>query len=271
VVTARRTRGILTAGRSQGEILSYEKSAQFYDSFATDVNVGFYVGLARETPGDVLELGVGTGRVLFEIASLGRDAVGIDTSVAMLREAEWKRRELGPELSGHCRLILADMRTFDLGRTFGLIYSASSSVQGPSADDLPRIFRRAADHLAPAGVFAFDVASPVAMRRTATFPPERRELPGGRVVIRSVTQTYNKETDTTSFDLVFEESTPGRATSVTIKEQGDGAVVTFPMLQDALAYAGLEVKTAHGDFEGGALDNESRRIVIVASRATPGE
>ena len=75
--------------------MSYEKSAQFYDPFASSENVGFYVNLARETGGGVLELGVGTGRVLFEVAKLGRDVVGIDTSVAMLREAKRKRREHG--------------------------------------------------------------------------------------------------------------------------------------------------------------------------------
>ena len=162
--------------------MSYEKSAQFYDHFASSENVGFYVDLAREIDGAVLELGVGTGRVLFEIAGLGRDVVGIDTSVAMLREAKRKRREVYPEVSGRCRLLLADMLSFDLGDKFDLIYSPSSGVQGPSADDLRGVFRRVAEHLAANGVFAFDVAAPKAMRRTTTFPPERRELPGGRVI-----------------------------------------------------------------------------------------
>jgi SAM-dependent methyltransferase len=249
--------------------MSYEKSAQFYDHFASSENVGFYVDLAREAEGGVLELGVGTGRVLFEIAKLGRDVVGIDTSVAMLREAKRKRRELYPEISGRCRLLLADMLSFDLGTTFGLIYSPSSGVQGPSADDLKGIFRRVADHLAEGGVFAFDVAAPWAMRRTTTFPPERRELPGGRVVIRFVAQTYNEESDTTSFDLIFKEFVPGRTTSVTVTEQGDGAIITMPMIEDALAYAGLEARSIYGDFSRGPLTDESKWFVFVAGHAQP--
>jgi SAM-dependent methyltransferase len=249
--------------------VSYEKSAQFYDHFASSENVGFYVDLARETEGDVLELGVGTGRVLFEIAKLGRDVVGIDTSVAMLREAERKRREVYPEVSGRCRLLLADMLSFDLGTKFGLIYAASSSVQGPSADGLQGIFKRASEHLAAQGVFAFDVAAPWAMRTTITFPPERRELPGGRVVIRFVTQTYNEEADVTSFDLLFKEFIPGRTTSVTITEQGDGAVVTLPMIENALAYAELRARSIYGDFSRGPLTDESRWIVVVAGHARP--
>jgi SAM-dependent methyltransferase len=247
--------------------MSYEKSAQFYDDFSSAENLGFYMSLARETTGDVLELGVGTGRVLFEIAKLGRDVVGIDSSVAMLREAKRKRREVYPEISGRCRLLLADMLSFDLGMSFGLIYAASSAVQGPSADDLKGIFRRAADHLADDGMFAFDVAAPAAMRRTAAFPPERRELSGGRVVIRFVAQTYNKETDTTSFDLLFKEFIPGRTTSVTVTEEGDGAVITLPMIEDALASAGLTATSVYGDFEGSPLSADSKWIVVVARRA----
>jgi SAM-dependent methyltransferase len=250
--------------------MSYEKSAQFYDHFASSDNVGFYVDLAREIGGSVLELGVGTGRVLFEIARLGRDVVGIDTSVAMLREAKRKRREVYPEVSGRCRLLLADMLSFSLGETFDLIYSPSSGVQGPSADDLRGIFRRVAEHLAPGGVFAFDVAAPPGMRRTTTFPPERRELPGGRVVIRFVAQTYNEEADTTSFDLIFKEFIPGRTTCVTINEQGDGAVLTMPMIEDALAYAGLEAKSLYGDFARGPLTDESKWFVFVAGHADTG-
>lgn len=250
--------------------MSYEKSAQFYDHFASSENVGFYVNLARETEGSVLELGVGTGRVLFEIARLGRDVVGIDKSVAMLREAERKRRELSPEIAGRCRFLLADMLSFDLGMTFGLVYSASSGVQGPSADDLRAIFRRAAEHLADGGVFAFDVAAPWSMRRTMSFPPERRELPGGRVVIRFVAQTYNEATDTTSFDLIFKEFAPGGTTIVTVNEQGDGAVLTMPVIEEALAYAGLEPRSVCGDFSKGPITDESKWFVFVTGRAGTG-
>jgi len=258
------------ARRFDGGGMSYEKSAEFYDHFDTRDNLGFYLELARETEGGVLELGVGTGRVLFEIARLGRDVVGIDNSVAMLREAKKKRRELYPEISGRCRLLVADMLSFDLGSEFGLVYAASSSVQGPSSDDLRGIFRRAADHLARDGIFAFDVVAPASMRQTIVYPPERRELLGGRVVIRFVAQTYNEEADTTSFDLLFKEFIPGRTTSVTITEQGEGAVVTLPMIEDALANAGLEARSVHGDFAGSPLDDESKWIVVVARHATTG-
>jgi SAM-dependent methyltransferase len=247
--------------------MSYEKTAQFYDHFDSKCNLEFYLDLARETRGNVLELGVGTGRVLFEIAKLGRDVVGIDNSVGMLREGKRKRREVCPEVCGRCRLILADMLSFDLGETFGLVYSASGGVQGGSADDLRGIFRSAADHLSEDGVFAFDVAAPASLRETKVFSPERRELPGGRVVIRFVAQTYNEETDTVSFDLIFKEHVPGRTSTLTITEQGDAAVITPAAIEDALDYSGLKLHSMNGDFEGTPYRDDSTWIVVVAGRA----
>lgn len=246
--------------------MGYDKTAQFYDDFDSKGNVQFYLDLARKAPGSVLELGVGTGRVLFEIARLGRDVVGIDNSVAMLREAKRKRREVCPEVAGRCRLILADMLSFDLKETFGLVYSASGGVQGASADDLRGTFRSAADHMEDGGIFAFDVAAPAAMRETKVFPPERRELAGGRVVIRFIAQTYKEDTDTVSYDLIFKEHVPGRTTTLTITEQSDAAVITPAAIEDALGYAGLELRSMHGDFQGSPYADDSRWIVVVAGR-----
>lgn len=246
--------------------MGYEKTAQYYDDFDSKGNVEFYLDLARRTSGNVLELGVGTGRVLFEIARLGRDVVGIDNSVAMLREAKRKRREVCPDVAGRCRLILADMLSFDLKETFGFVYSASGSVQGASVDDLRGTFRSAADHLEDGALFAFDVTAPAAMRETKVFPPERRELAGGRVIIRFIAQTYNEAADTVSYDLLFKEHVPGRTTTHTINEQSEAAVITPAAIEDALGYAGLTLRSMHGDFHGTPYGEDSKWIVVVAGR-----
>jgi SAM-dependent methyltransferase len=212
----------------------------------------------------VLELGVGTGRVLFEIARLGREVVGIDNSVAMLREAKRKRREDYPDVCARCRFVLADMLSFDLGERFGFVYSASASVQTASADDLRGIVRSAADHLEEDGVLAFDVSSPHATRQTRVFGPERQELSGGRVVIRFIAQTYRPSTDTASYDILYKEHIPGRTSTVTVKEGGEVAVITVDAIEDALSYARLKLVNLYGDFKGGSYEEDSKHIVVVA-------
>src|SRR5205807_9437434 len=64
--------------------------ADRYDEGSTDVaaDVAFYVGLAREADGPLVELAVGTGRVAIPVAqATGKRVVGIDSSSAMLAQA----------------------------------------------------------------------------------------------------------------------------------------------------------------------------------------
>ncbi|MBD3366796.1 MAG: methyltransferase domain-containing protein, partial [Candidatus Eisenbacteria bacterium] len=236
------------------------------DYFDTKGNLEFYRSLAQETSGDVLELGVGTGRVLFEICKDGRDGIGIDNEPAMLRQAKMKRRVECPNISGRCRLLKADMLSFDLGRTFGFVYAPSGGVQGDSAEDLRGIFRTTADHMDDDGVFAFDVSSPWSLRRVRSFKPERVELPGGRVVIRFIAQTWNEADDTTSFDILYKEHLPGTTRTDSFVESATIAVVTPEHVAEALGYAGLSHHELYGDFKRSPYTDESKWMVVVARR-----
>src|SRR5215471_11119498 len=66
-----------------------EISAKYYDdAYATKADLvdrGFYVDLARQIGGPVLELACGTGRILLPIAREGIAIHGVDASPAMLR------------------------------------------------------------------------------------------------------------------------------------------------------------------------------------------
>jgi SAM-dependent methyltransferase len=246
--------------------MTYARSAQYYDYFDTKGNVAFYRELAEETSGEVLELGVGTGRVLFEICKEGRDGIGIDNEPAMLRQAKMKRRAECPEIAGRCRLLKADMLSFDLGRTFGFVYSPSGGVQGETVEDLRGVFRSAADHLEDDGVFAFDIMSPSSLRQIRSFPPERVELPGGRVVIRFVAQTWNELDDSTSFDILYKEHLPGTTRTDSFVESATIAVVTPEHVEEALNYAGFSKHEIFGDFRRGPYTDASKWMVVVARR-----
>src|SRR5919106_453927 len=73
-----------------------EAFAHRYDEWSADMtaDVAFYVGLAREANGPLVELAVGNGRVAVPVAeATGRKVIGIDTSPAMLEQALVRARE----------------------------------------------------------------------------------------------------------------------------------------------------------------------------------
>ena len=116
----------------------------------------FYAGLARETGGPVLELGCGTGRVLLPIAQLGIACVGLDVSAAMIDVLRSKAPP--PNLT----LVHASMTDFDLGADrFQLVFSAFRAFQHLyTVEEQLAALARVRRHLAPGGVFAFDMFAP---------------------------------------------------------------------------------------------------------------
>src|SRR5207247_5961914 len=79
----------------------YDAWADRYAEWSTGVaaDVPFYVGLAREADGLLVELAVGNGRVAIPVAqATGRRVLGIDSSPAMLAQARERAVEAGVEL-----------------------------------------------------------------------------------------------------------------------------------------------------------------------------
>lgn len=102
---------------------NYSAVADLYDHivpYRDRPDVNFFVDLARDSGGPVLELGCGTGRVLIPTAGAGIDIVGLDLSTEMLAIC---RRRLAAEpqaVQARARLVQADMRQFEFSERFRL-------------------------------------------------------------------------------------------------------------------------------------------------------
>ena len=129
-----------------------------YDALLrADAHVPFYVDLARQQAGPVLELACGTGQLTIPVAGLGLPTVGLDQSHAMLDVA----RRRASAASASVAFVRGDMRDFALGRQFSLIFVARNSLLHLlSTTDLLAALSAVRRHLAPDGVFAFDIFNP---------------------------------------------------------------------------------------------------------------
>jgi ubiquinone/menaquinone biosynthesis C-methylase UbiE len=75
-----------------------EGFARRYDEWSADMteDVAFYVELAREADGPLVELAIGNGRVAIPVAqATAQSVVGIDSSPAMLEQARARAAEAG--------------------------------------------------------------------------------------------------------------------------------------------------------------------------------
>src|ERR1043166_9399508 len=103
----------------------YSLSAQYYDdAYAVKpdlVDLPFYVELARQIGGPILEMGCGTGRVLLPIAREGIEIDGLDNSPAMLKIFHQQIQNEPEEVRKRITLHEGDMRQFRAQKEYSLV------------------------------------------------------------------------------------------------------------------------------------------------------
>src|SRR5881275_94926 len=134
----------------------YDGWADRYAASSADVNadIPFYVGLARDADGPLVELAVGTGRVAIPVAqATGKRVIGIDSSPAMLAQARVRAVEEGVELD----LREGDIRELEIEEPAALIYCPGRSLLHLRTwADRRRCFERVAASLRVNGRFAWN-------------------------------------------------------------------------------------------------------------------
>jgi ubiquinone/menaquinone biosynthesis C-methylase UbiE len=137
-------------------VSTYDAFASIYDDWASHMteDVAFYVELAEEADGPVVELAVGNGRVAIPVAQAVGPVLGIDSSQAMLKQARDRAAEAGVPLE----VREGDMRELELEEPAALIYCPFRGLLHlPSWADRRRVFERVAASLQPGGRFAWNV------------------------------------------------------------------------------------------------------------------
>jgi len=220
-----------------------EQFAVAYDRWAADMteDVPFYVELALEADGPVVELAVGTGRVAIPVAqATGRTVIGIDSSPAMLEQA----RAAGGDVLD---LRLADMRELELEEPAALVYCPYRALLHlPTWADRRLVFERVAASLSPGGrfawnAFAFDHAI------AARLDGMRQEEP--------VPHTLRYAVGDGRIDIVLDL---GETSSLWWATKNEWLGL--------LDVAGLETEALYGWFDRRPFDDESREFVWVARK-----
>jgi SAM-dependent methyltransferase len=223
-----------------------ERFADRYDEWSAEMteDVPFYVELARETEGPIVELAVGSGRVAIPVAeATGRPVLGIDTSPAMLAQA----RERAAAAHVDLELREGDMRDLELDEPAGLVYCPFRGLLHlPTWSDRRRVFERVAAALRPGGrfawnAFAFDHA--IASRLDG----QRQEEP--------VPHSLHYAVGDNRIDIMLDG---GGTSSIWWATRNE-----WLGLVDV---AGLEVEALYGDFDRRPFDDESREYVWVTRR-----
>jgi SAM-dependent methyltransferase len=236
----------------------YDLFAEIYDEWSDHMteDVAFYVDLAREAEGPIVELAVGNGRVAIPVGrETGRKVVGIDHSPAMLAQARERADAEGVDLELH----QGDMRDLELEEPAGLIYSPFRALlHMPSWQDRRRVFERVAAALRPGGRFAWNafVFDPLIAARLSG--EVRQHADGSRIWER-----VDYDPTESRIDITAWVGRPG---------EGERTLslwwVNRSEWEGLIEVAGLEVEALYGDFDRRPLGKEDREFIWVARKPT---
>jgi ubiquinone/menaquinone biosynthesis C-methylase UbiE len=223
-----------------------EAFASHYEEWSAHMtaDVAFYVSLALQADGPLVELAIGNGQVAIPIAqATGRRVIGIDSSAAMLDQARKRAAEAGVELE----LIEGDMQDLALAEPAALIYCPFRALLHlPTWADRRRTFERVAASLRPNGRFAWN-AFAFAHQVAAHLDGVRQEEP--------VPHTYRYAVGDNRVDMTLADGAKSSLWWATKNEW-----------LGLLDVAGLQVEALYGGFAGRPFTDDSREYVFIARR-----
>jgi SAM-dependent methyltransferase len=234
-------------------------------------DIPMYLALAAEHT-EVLECGIGTGRIAIPMAKNGKTVYGIDNSDEMLLRLEDNMRQLPKAVRDKLRVFKADMRDFDLGHKFPFIYVPFSTFNYLlTIEDQRACLTAVRNHLALEGKLVLELLS-------FSYSPGWLD---NQPVLRKVKEEFNSATGEClemwkvgSFDCTTQKVTEDRhfkfyGSDGTLQREEvvfwENRFFLLSELQVLLDAAGYETDAVYGDYVFGPYRHESPIVVVVAS------
>lgn len=249
----------------------YATIARFYDAENTDKvdDLDLYLDLAGDYGGPLLDVGCGTGRVMFPLAEAGYTIHGIDNEKAMLERAE-DRLKLSPNLRERLILHHGDMRTYDaMPVKFKLsLVPYNGLMHFHDQDTQLAVLRRLRTWTHDDGLLVLDLPNAgemFASQDTEAVTLERTflEPETGHMVMQQSVSVLNRTEQLMRVTWIYDEIT------------GDGTVkrTVAPLvlyyyfrseIQLLLKASGFEVQDIYGDTAFGPYEEGCERMVVFA-------
>ncbi len=219
-------------------------------------DVAFYVEMARESGGPVLELGCGTGRILIPTTRAGLHITGLDLSPAMLSVCARRMLQEPPDVQARVRLVQGDMRRFDLDQSFALVTIPFRPFQHlVTVEEQMVCLTAIRRHLLPGGRLVLDLFNPsipflAAPERLEEFGDEPEfTMPDGRRVIRRqriAARDYFNQVQQT--EIIYYVTHPDGRTERVVHDFAMRYLFRFEV-EHLLARCGLEVDALYSGYD----------------------
>jgi SAM-dependent methyltransferase len=240
------------------------------------VDLPFYLDLAQQSRGPILEIACGTGRVTLPIARQGKEICGVDNSLAMLKVLQENLAREPEPVRHRITVYQGDMRTVRLNRKFPLVMIPFRPMQHMfTVEDQVAALKTAAAHLTDDGILAFDVFYP---KFDSIWTKVGEEVPEMEWSVdsdptRIIRRFFRKDSidkihQIFNFTFIFRTYQSGTLT-LEETEAFQLGYYTYPHLRALFQLAGLEPVAEYGSFAKTPLDNTAEQMIFLLRKAKP--
>jgi SAM-dependent methyltransferase len=257
-----------TAGENIGP--GYEGVGEFYNLFASNDDIPFFLDYARRQGSPVLDVAAGAGRLTLPLAREGFEVTALEISPSMLKEFRKRLSREPHDIAARICLVEGDMRNFSLDQAYSLIIIPDSFGHAMTSRDQLSTLACIRKHLANRGLFILDFRCGALLPDHVEFEEPPASLPDGRVVTRRGEIHTDFVNQIMRVDLKYSVHKPhwaGRDHGRVI-EVVSGAAVIYNREADLLVgMSGFVVEQEFGGFDSRPYTSEcERRVLLLRGR-----
>jgi SAM-dependent methyltransferase len=224
----------------------------------------FWLELAAQTGGPVLELGCGTGRVLLPLVQAGHYAIGLDHNLSMLK---FLKARIEPQMQPAPGLIASDISGFNLAAHFPLVILPCNTFSTLDVGHRMACLGCIRRHLRSGGIFAVSVPNPQLLmgspaRSAAEFEDEFIHPQTGNPV--QVNSSWRRTKRTFIVTWIYDHLLPDGTVERLMVETAHQVIPVDTYLED-MRSAGLIVTEVYGDFDRSEYSADSPHLIILAT------
>ena len=245
----------------------YEGVGRFYDLFADNSDIPFFLKYAKNMGSPILDLAAGTGRITFALAKDGHEVVALENSQSMLEVAKQKLDQASSIIANKVILVEGDMTNFNLERKFELVIIPNSIVHAVTTEEQLSTLQCIRNHLTDSGVFILDIFPGEMQYEHAEFKENPVSLPDGTTVERrgAIRSDMLNQIMTVNLQYMVRDSELNIIEEMEVVSSA--ALLYNRDIDNLISRSGFVVVDEFGGFDGDEYTPESGRRILILKKS----
>jgi SAM-dependent methyltransferase len=245
----------------------YEGVGEFYDLFADNTDIPFYIKIAGRTGSPILDLAAGTGRIAIALAREGYEVTALDNSPSMLATATKKLRQVPDDVSRRITLIEGNMEQFRIPRKFALIIIPNSFGHVLTANAQLATLRCIRSHMKDDSIFVLDLYVGEQQYTHASFTDSPVHIGNNRTIERHGEINSDINRKLMRIDISYVIKSIDGAILETVEVVSGVALFYDKEVDTLLKKSGFEIIEEIGSFQGDSYSTESGRRILILRKS----